>query len=52
MQSISTACDCPAITDTSGSISGTDVTINLGMITGTGVMATSRACAYIEAIID
>ena len=52
IQSISTACDCPAITDTSGSISGTDVTISLGTITGTGAIATSRACAYIEATID
>jgi len=52
VQSISTACDCPAITDTSGSISGTDVTISLGTITGTGDTDHSRACAYIEATIN
>jgi len=52
IQSISTACDCPAIVDTSGSISGTDVTIDLGRITGTGATATSRACAYIETTIN
>jgi len=51
IQDIATACDCGAIADTSGSISGTDVTINIGTLTGTGATATSRGCAYIETTV-
>ena len=52
IQNIATACDCAAITDTSGSISGTDVTVNIGTLTGTMATATSRGCAYIEMTIQ
>ncbi len=45
---IATACDCANITNTNGTISGTDVTIDLGDINGTGDTAHSRACAYIK----
>ena len=51
IQDIATVCDCAAISDTSGSISGTDVTINVGTLTGTGATATSRGCAYIETTV-
>ena len=49
IQNIAVACDCAALTNaSSGSISGTDVTINLGTITGTNDTTHSRGCAYIE----
>jgi uncharacterized repeat protein (TIGR01451 family) len=53
IQNISTVCDCTSssMDDTKGSISGTDVTINIGTLTGTGATATSRGCAYIEMTI-
>ncbi len=49
-QSNTVACDCAAIADTSGSITGTDVSIVIGTITSAA--PTARACAYIEATID
>jgi len=52
VQDISTACDCAAITDTSGTKSGNDVTIDLDTITGSDTPETSRACAYIETTIN
>jgi len=52
IQSISTACDCAAITDTSGTFVTPTVTINIGTLTGSLVPATSRGCAYIEATIN
>ena len=52
IQNINTDCDCAAITDTSGAISGTDITINLGNIKHKATdPAHARACAYIEAKI-
>ncbi|WP_295421521.1 hypothetical protein, partial [Sulfurovum sp.] len=51
VQDIATACDCAGLTATNGSISGTDVTINMGTLTGTNATATSRGCAYIEMTI-
>lgn len=52
VQDIATACDCKALTDTSGTISGTDVSINMGTLTGTNATTTSRGCAYIEMTIQ
>jgi len=54
IQDISTVCDCTSTSmdDTKGSISGTDVIIDIGTLTGTGVTATSRGCAYIEMTIQ
>ncbi|NKQ41671.1 MAG: lamin tail domain-containing protein [Sulfurovum sp.] len=52
LQNINTTCSCSTIADTSGSISGTNVTITIGDISGTGNVATSRACAYIEMSIN
>ena len=53
IQNIGTACNCAAITDTSGTKSGTDVTINIGTLTHqSATPATARACAYIEITID
>jgi uncharacterized repeat protein (TIGR01451 family) len=53
IQNISTACDCTSssMDDSKGSISGTDVTIDIGTLTGTSATATSRGCAYIEMTI-
>lgn len=51
VQDIATNCNCAGITVTNGSISGTDVTINIGTLTGTNATTTSRGCAYIEAMI-
>jgi surface protein len=48
VQDISTACDCAALTTTNGSLSGDDVTIVIGDISGTSDTAHSRGCAYIE----
>jgi len=50
LQDISSSCDCAGITDTSGSLSGSSVDINLGTVTS--ATATARACAYIEATIN
>jgi len=49
VQNINALCDCAALTNNpnSGSISGTDVTINLGTIKGTSDTTHSRGCAYI-----
>lgn len=52
IQNINTACDCAAISDTSGGFSTPTVTINIGTLTGSLVPATSRGCAYIEATIN
>ncbi|HFQ61044.1 MAG TPA: lamin tail domain-containing protein [Epsilonproteobacteria bacterium] len=52
IQDIATACDCATLSDSSGSISGTDVTINIGTLTGTTATTTSRSCAYIEMTIQ
>lgn len=52
IQNIATSCDCAAISDTSGSISGTDVTINIGTLTGTSDTTHSRGCVYIEMTIN
>jgi uncharacterized repeat protein (TIGR01451 family) len=53
VQSINSACSCAALTDNSGTISGTDVTINLGTITDqTNAPSTARGCAYIEMTIQ
>jgi uncharacterized repeat protein (TIGR01451 family) len=52
VQSISTACNCAAITTTNGTISGTDVTITVGELKGTGDISHSRGCAYIKATIQ
>jgi len=53
VQNINTACDCAALTDTGGTISGTDVTINLGTVTDqTSAPSTARGCAYIELTIN
>jgi len=53
VQDINTACDCAALTDSGGTLSGTDVTINLGTITDqTSTPATARGCAYIEMKIN
>jgi len=53
VQDINTACDCAALTDSGGTLSGTDVTINLGTITDqTSTPATARGCAYIEMTIN
>ena len=51
IQDIGIACNCAGIADTSGSLSGTDVTIDIGTLTGTAATATSRGCAYIEMTI-
>lgn len=51
-QNISSACNCAALSDTSGTLTGNDVDINLISVTGSSTPATSRACAYIEATID
>ena len=52
VQNISTVCNCAAVTTTNGTISGSDVTINIGDINGTDDTTHSRGCAYIEATID
>jgi uncharacterized repeat protein (TIGR01451 family) len=53
VQSINTPCDCGALNDTGGTISGTDVTINLGTITDqSSAPSTARGCAYIEMTIQ
>jgi len=54
IQDIATVCDCTSgsMDDTKGSISGSDVTINIGTLTGTNATATSRGCAYIEMTIQ
>ncbi|NKQ41670.1 MAG: LamG domain-containing protein [Sulfurovum sp.] len=52
LQNINTTCICDAIAGTSGSISGTDVTIDIGTVTGAVTLSTSRACAYIEMTIN
>ncbi len=54
IQDISTECDCTSTSmdDSKGTISGTDVTIDIGTLTGTGATATSRGCAYIEMKIN
>ena len=52
VQNISTVCNCAAVTTTNGTISGSDVTINIGNINGTNDTTHSRGCAYIEATID
>ncbi len=48
IQDINNDCDCKAITDSSGTISDKDVTIDIGDIKGTSDTSHSRACAYIE----
>jgi len=54
IQDISNICDCTSTSmdDTKGSINGTDVIVNIGILSGTGVTATSRGCAYIEMTIQ
>jgi len=51
VQNISTPCDCQGITATNGTVSGTDVSIDIGTVKGTRDSAHSRGCAYIEAEI-
>jgi len=48
LQDISSPCNCESITDVSGTISGTDVSIPIGSIKGSSDIAHSRGCAYIE----
>jgi len=52
VQDIAVACDCTAISTTNGTLSGSDVTITIGDINGTGDTTHSRGCAYIELVID
>lgn len=53
IQNINTACNCATITDTTGTLSGTDVTINIGTLTNeSSAPSTARGCVYIEMTID
>ncbi len=52
VQDISVACNCSGLNATNGTISGRDVTIVLGGISGTNDTTHSRGCAYIEVTID
>lgn len=53
IQSISSPCDCAAITNTGGSIDADrNVTISIGDLSGSDDTAHSRACAYIETTIQ
>ena len=48
LQDISLACSCSSILDISGSISGTNISINMGTLTGSSLSTTSKGCGYIE----
>lgn len=48
VQEITTPCACSAITDTTGTNIGQDVSIPVGTLTGILNSATSKSCAYIE----
>ena len=52
VQDISTACDCANITDSNGTMSEDDVSIDIGTLTGTYDKTHSRGCGYIEVILN
>lgn len=52
IQDISLNCNCYALTDSSGTISGQEVSVNIGTITGTSNTSTAKSCVYIEASIN
>jgi uncharacterized repeat protein (TIGR01451 family) len=52
VQDISVVCSCSGLNATNGTISGRDVTIVIGDISGTNDTTHSRGCAYIEVTID
>jgi len=53
IQDNAAACDCPAISDASGTVSGTDVNITFGTIQNQSAGGISdRGCAYIEMTIQ
>ena len=52
VQDIADECNCSALSTTNGTISGTDVTVNIGDINGTNDTAHSRGCVYIETELE